>query len=1491
MSHRKYRALDSHGPSGPTMEALESRLMLDSAPVVVTPLPDYPQFGFAFGEKLTVGVDAFDVDGDPVTISVQTNQPNLIAHVPTGNSFARLTFVQEDGVTPVLGDGTVVLGLLDDQAPLAVDRFKTLAQNEVLGDGTLDPNGTPFYTDVTVHRVITDFMLQTGDGENHNGTGGSALGTFQDETDTGRTFVGAGTVGLANSGPNTNNAQFFIMQGDTGQADNSRWPWLNNFHTIFAQVISGQAVIDTMADTDLYPRDGNDRPEHPPLLDSVEIFESDQLGTITFESINGWVGITDVTVTLSDPGGLQTQYTFTVNVSGADAYEGDDTLDDAQTFYRRITTDGVPQVHSLHSVGASADEDWAYFEVAENSVVTIETNGPAGGDTVLEIVRPSDGAWASDDDGGDGLYSKMEFYLPADTYFVRVYESGGDQTLFGYTLSVKMIPADEPDLVVSDTAPEVIHALPGGAVTVTVTTLNDSGAAAAPTGAGQFDTILFLRTDRNFALADVGDAVAVQPFTYLYAGQFVQHTHTFNAPSQVGTYYLSALADAYDTVWEPVDQYGQEAPNDWGPIISLVVDQPFVDLSIDFTAATTLPAAAVSGDGTPIWTQVLVANRGNVPPDQNQTVDIEIYAREINSQAETLIDTWDDMGVGLLGAGLSGTAQRNVYLPPGLPDGDYELVARLADTGSLQDTDPSNDFDDTTGVIAVTRGFVDLTSTFGAVTLPGAVVEGQLFSGLVPVTVHNTGNVPLPIGQQVDVTIVADPTAGGDPDVQIAVAPGQSVGSLAAGGSKTVWVYVSHAAGLPAGTYDLRADVVPTQALNEEDANNNSATVDGQGQTPQIVSAPAFVDLAADFSPWMQLPAAAVSGDGTAISASVVVTNNGNVMTDPAQTGDVEIYARVAGTQDDTLIATLNDRSLAWIGPGQSRTLSGVVYLPPGLATGQYVLRAEVTDLGALNDPNLADNAVDTAGQIAVTRGFVDITSTFGAVTLPGAVVANQPFSGLVPVTIHNTGNVPLPVGQQVDVTIVGDPTIGAGADVQLAQMPGQWVGGLAGGGSQTLWMWVSVPGGLAAETYDLRADVVPTQALNEEDANNNSATVDGQGQTPQIVSAPAFVDLAADFSPWMQLPAAAVSGDGTAIFASVVVTNNGNVMTDPAHAGSVVIYAQETNTQALTQLVAWEDQSLAWMGPGTSRTFSGPVYLPAGLPDGNYELVAELTDLALSGLNDPNLLDNTAETAGQIAVTEGFVDLAMGITATGLRGGEIGGDTRWAVLGVTNVGNVRAWGGAQVQLRAVPNGGGQAVDLGQPTDVQLWLPANGGMQAAYVPYTLPLDIATGQYDLQAEIVGLTGLTDNNAANDAAVDTGPGGTGYAIQQALLDLAAAFSWIGVPDPAATDTPYVTYVIVHHLGNRTFQSVVDVEVHLSADNQLDGGDERIGLIEDVTGYFAPGGAGYFLVPVEIPQAVAAGDYFLIANVIQNAPANAALDPPANNWSATPGTTAVA
>lgn len=146
--------------------------------------------------------------------------------------------------------GDITIGLNAKETPITANNFLYLAQNK-------------FYDKTIFHRVIDGFMIQGGDPRG-DGTGGPGY-KFADEDFTGE--YKRGTVAMANSGPNTNGSQFFIMHQDYGLQPN---------YVIFGQVISGLEVVDKIATapvTNSFSGESS-KPVEPVMINSITVTEN-----------------------------------------------------------------------------------------------------------------------------------------------------------------------------------------------------------------------------------------------------------------------------------------------------------------------------------------------------------------------------------------------------------------------------------------------------------------------------------------------------------------------------------------------------------------------------------------------------------------------------------------------------------------------------------------------------------------------------------------------------------------------------------------------------------------------------------------------------------------------------------------------------------------------------------------------------------------------------------------------------------------------------------------------------------------------------------------------------------------------------------------------------------------------------------------------------------------------------------------------------------------
>lgn len=174
--------------------------------------------------------------------------------------------------------GDIKIRLFAGKAPKTVENFVTHAKNG-------------YYDGLIFHRVINDFMIQGGD-PTGTGCGGESIwgGSFRDEFDVELHNL-RGALSMANSGPNTNGSQFFIVQAKDvpdylleqmkGLSDRGfpevtieayknlgGTPWLDFKHSVFGQVYDGMDTVDAIAGVKC---GAGDRPVFDVTIDKIEI--------------------------------------------------------------------------------------------------------------------------------------------------------------------------------------------------------------------------------------------------------------------------------------------------------------------------------------------------------------------------------------------------------------------------------------------------------------------------------------------------------------------------------------------------------------------------------------------------------------------------------------------------------------------------------------------------------------------------------------------------------------------------------------------------------------------------------------------------------------------------------------------------------------------------------------------------------------------------------------------------------------------------------------------------------------------------------------------------------------------------------------------------------------------------------------------------------------------------------------------------------------------
>ena len=191
-------------------------------PAQADPLPEEPAGDDAAGTP--AAADSAPSEGGAEAGTYQVVEPLVEEPRTTFDAAEQVLDEGEDYLARIVtSQGPILVELYEDRVPNTVNNFVFLALHR-------------FYEGVPFHRVLEDFMAQTGD---PTGTGRGGPGyQFADEIDPELTHDAAGVLSMANAGPNTNGSQFFITFTAT--------PWLDGNHPVFGRVVEGMDVLDRL---------------------------------------------------------------------------------------------------------------------------------------------------------------------------------------------------------------------------------------------------------------------------------------------------------------------------------------------------------------------------------------------------------------------------------------------------------------------------------------------------------------------------------------------------------------------------------------------------------------------------------------------------------------------------------------------------------------------------------------------------------------------------------------------------------------------------------------------------------------------------------------------------------------------------------------------------------------------------------------------------------------------------------------------------------------------------------------------------------------------------------------------------------------------------------------------------------------------------------------------------------------------------------------------
>ncbi len=250
------------------------------------------------GSPLHVPLDGYSPTGRPITYTVTSSNPNIVAASISSPTNRSLRITTE-------GYGQMVYELFEDKASRPANRVIELANQN-------------FYDGLLFHRVVSGFVIQGGDPQG-TGAGGSSLGNFDDQFNLDLQHNQSGVLSFAKSSDDTNNSQFFITDTATR--------FLDFNHSVFGQLVEGNDVREGI---DRVPVNSSSKPTFNVTMTDVSVFQDTENGILVLKPVGSATGTSTITVTATDDQGRQFTRSFVATVA-ADTNNGAPFLNDIPT--------------------------------------------------------------------------------------------------------------------------------------------------------------------------------------------------------------------------------------------------------------------------------------------------------------------------------------------------------------------------------------------------------------------------------------------------------------------------------------------------------------------------------------------------------------------------------------------------------------------------------------------------------------------------------------------------------------------------------------------------------------------------------------------------------------------------------------------------------------------------------------------------------------------------------------------------------------------------------------------------------------------------------------------------------------------------------------------------------------------------------------------------------------------------------------------------------
>jgi cyclophilin family peptidyl-prolyl cis-trans isomerase len=783
---------------GSRLTGLVSLATLSQKTGVAIPQSSKPSFDtitnktVLIGSPLHVPVDAYDPNGNPLTITVSSSNPALVtAEVLQGSRSLKMN---------VDGWGDMVFELFEQEAPRPTGRLIDLSQS-----GFYDNVGT---NKVTFHRVVNGFVIQAGD-PSGTGAGGSTLGDFDDQYNVNLQHNQTGVLSFAKSqNDDSNDSQFYITEGPTRDLDFN--------YSVSGQLVEGDSIREGISNVPVKTVGSQQNiPVNEVVIKSMSVFSDTENGLIRLKAASNLTGSATITVTVTDTEGNSVSQAFVATVA-QDTFNSAPFLNPLATSFR--TNRNTPVVVQLASQDVEGDAPFYDATAVGATGATVTPNNTTG---AITITPPTDFVGSFDVVVGVRQNTAANTVDPFDKQTITINVAPTAPTAIDLISASDTGSSDSDNITNSGNLSLLVTGTQAGALvelrlgTTVVGTATATGANTtvstnniAALGSGNYtltatQTLSGIRSDNSPSLQITYDAT--EPEVLL--SSLIPSTGNVGTPININlTHPEEGQGLIYGLQTAPTGMTLNSSTGvlNWTPVTTQIGVQQFsitltdiagntrvqtFSINIGDTAQVGFRLAAVSDSGTPLSSLQI-----------GQTFKLQVYTKDLRDNAEGVFSAYLDLlyNNGLVElVGTSPVAFKNPYTntpssntslagvinemgafassmsPLGADEKLFaEISMRAISTGSaLFRTDPAEDVNSNVSVYGIDTPINTLRVNYGTLTLPIAL-SFQVNPDTFNVDEDSSNNT---------LNVLANDTVQGATVLTI-----KSVGPLSSGGTATI---------------------------------------------------------------------------------------------------------------------------------------------------------------------------------------------------------------------------------------------------------------------------------------------------------------------------------------------------------------------------------------------------------------------------------------------------------------------------------------------------------------------------------------------------------------------------------------------------------------------------------------------------------------------------------------------------------------------------------